>query len=172
MFILPACWLGFAILRCFSFRVFLASILGVIVPCLLYAVVIYAFLPTFDLQALLSFDYSPGFSMEKLQLPTQIYIGSLFVIFFSSIFGTYTDFHKQTNNRRRITNFILILLVCFIILFIIQSEFEGTFFPFIALCFSIFISHIFSTKKSKFYAILFFVFIIINIVFIVYNFLY
>ena len=166
--IIPVCWLGFAVLRSFSFRVFLASILGVIATLLIYFAVIYTVSPIFDIQTLFNFDFSLDFTIKELQLPTQLYIGSLFVMFFILIFGAYADFHIQNNNTRRNIYFILILLICFIII----SNFEKTLFSFIALCFSIFASHIFSTKKSGFYPILFLIFLFINVAFVVYNFLY
>ena len=168
LLIIPVCWLGFIVLRCFSFRVFLASLLGVIAPLLIYSVVIYAVSPTFDFQSLFNFDFSLNFGIKELQLPTQLYIGLLFVVFIISILGTYADFYTQNNSIRRNINFILILLVSFVIIL----NFEKTLFPFIALCFSIFASHIFSTKKNNFYPILFRVFIFINLAFVVYNFLY
>ena len=166
--IIPVCWLGFIVLRCFSFRIFLASILGVITPFLIYSAVLYAVSPTFDFQTLFNFDFSLNFGIKELQLPTQLYIGLLFAVFIISILGTYADFYTQNNSVRRNINFILTLLVSFIVIL----NFEKTLFPFVALCFSIFSSHIFSTKKNNFYSILFLVFIFINLAFIVYNFLY
>ena len=171
--ILPACWLGFVVLRCFSFRIFLASVLGVLAVGLLYAAANYViFAPKFfSWHDLFYLDFYLGFCIRYLQLPLQIYIGSLLVLFFITIFGTYADFHKQANNIRRNINFILILLVCFIALFAVQRDFKGTFFPFIALCFSVFASHLFSAKTSKFYTGLFFIFIIINAGFVAYLFI-
>jgi len=168
LLIIPVCWLGFVAIRCFSFRVFLASVLGAIVPCLIYVVAIYVASPTFDFQTLFNFDFSLNFGIKELQLPTQLYIGLLFVVFIISILGTYADFYTQNNSIRRNINFILILLVSFIIIL----NFEKTLFPFIALCFSIFVAHLFSVKKNSFYPILFLVFIFINLAFVVYNFLY
>jgi len=166
--IIPICWLGFIVLRSFSFRVFLASILGVIATLIIYFAVIYTVSPTFDIQMLFNFDFSLNFGIKELQFPTQLYIGLLFVVFIISILGTYADFYTQSNSIRRNINFILILLVSFIIIL----NFEKTLFPFIALCFSVFASHIFSTKKNNFYPILFLAFIFINLAFVVYNFLY
>jgi len=172
IFIITACWLGFIIIRCFSIRVIFASILGLFVPWLLYAVVVYAISDTFDIYELFSIGFSLGFSMENLQLPTKIYIGLLFVMFLISLFGTYANFHNLTSSTRRNINFILILLIYFIIIFILQENFEGTYFPFIALCFSIFISNVFSMKTNLFLSILFLVFFCVNIVFVIYNFLW
>jgi len=168
LLIIPVCWLGFVVLRCFSFRVFLASLLGVIAPLLIYSAVIYVVSPTFDFQTLFNFDFSLNFGIKELQLPTQLYIGLLFVVFIISILGTYADFYTQNNSIRRNINFILILLVSFIIIL----NFEKTLFPFIALCFSIFVAQLFSVKKNNFYPILFLIFIFINLAFVVYNFLY
>ena len=172
IFIIPVCWLGFMILKYFSLRVFFASVMGVFTPWIIYASVMYITSPAFSLQELLNISFSLGFSMEELQLPTQIYIGLLFVVFFISFVGTYFNFYKQNNIVRKNINFMLILFSCFVIIFIFQKNFEGTFFPFIALCFAIFVSNIFSIKKNNFYSILFLVFLFVNIVFVAYNFLF
>lgn len=171
IFVIPASWIAFMLLRRFSFRLFLASLLGILVPWILYSVIVYIKTSVFDIQSLFSISFSLGFSMEELQLPTKIYIASLFVVFFISLFGTYTDFYKLANSTRKNINFILMLLVYFIVVFILQENFEGTYFPFIALCFSIFVSNVFSAKKSNFYSILFLIFLCINFAFVVYNFL-
>lgn len=172
IFLLPVCWLGFATFRSLSLRVFLASLLGALTPWVLYTAILYIFLPDFSLHGLLNFQFSFGFSMEELQIPTKIYIGVLFAIFIILLIGTYTEFHKNVNTTRKNINFVLFLLFYFLLFFALQEDFLGTFFPFIAFCFAAFIANIFSSKQTKFYSILFLVFLIVNIAFVFYNFLW
>ncbi len=172
VFLIPVCWLGFIALHSFSFRVFLASVIGAVVPWIIYGCVMYILLPEFNVPGLFHFNFSPGFSMEELQLPTQIYIGVLFILFLIILIRTYKDFYKHANATRRNLNFILILLICFIFVFILQEDFIGTFFPFIAFCFSVFISNIFSGKMTNFLSVVFIVFFVLNMVFATYNFLW
>jgi len=172
IFVIPFCLLGFIFQHRFSLRILLASFLGVLAPWFLYGIFIYIKSPVFDFQSLFYFGFSLGFSMEELQLPTKIYIGALFAVFFTALFGTYADFYKLANSTRRNINFNLVLLIYFILVFIFQQDFEGTFFPFITLCFSVFIANVFSTKRNDFYSILFLIFLGVNIAFAVYNFLW
>jgi len=169
--ILPACWLGFFLLRSMSLRIFLASVLGVLAVYLLYASLQYVIMPEFFWNKLIDIDFQFGICILYLPLPAQIYFGLLFCILLITIFGTYANFHKQANSIRRNTNFILILLVSFVALFVLQRNFKPEFFPFIALCSAILISQLFSVKKERFYAGLFYFFILLNIAFTAYLFI-
>ncbi|WP_163629152.1 hypothetical protein [Paludibacter sp. 221] len=172
IFVIPVCWLGFLVLRSLSYRTFLASTIGAVVPWIIYAAIRYFISPDIVFADLFNLTFSLGFSMEGLQLPTKIYIGLLLAIFLITLIGTYADFRRNGSITRKNINFILTLLIYFVVVFFFQDSFNGTVFPFIALCFAIFISNVFSTKQTNFYSILFIVFLVLNMAFVVYNFMW
>ena len=172
MFLIPICWLGFLLLQSFSLRTWLASLMGAVAPWMLYGAGLYAFDPPVDWGGVFRLHFSFGFSLDGLMLPTKLYIGLLFVLFFITLAGTYTDFQRKSDSTRRNLNFILMILVFFLLAFLAQAEFDGTLFPFIALCFSLFISNVYSIRRTNFYAVLYLVFLGVNLLFLIFNFVW
>ena len=172
MFLIPICWLGFLLLQSFSLRTWLASLMGAVAPWLLYCAWLYAFDPPLDADSLFRLHFSFGFSLDGLMLPTKLYIALLFVLFFITLAGTYTDFQRKSDGTRRNLNVVLMILVFFLLAFLAQAEFDGTLFPFIALCFSLFIANVYSIRRTNFYAILYLAFLVVNLLFLVFNFIW
>lgn len=172
LLLVPLCWVGFGILRCLSLRTFLASILGVAAPWVLHIAGVYVLEGTVDVAGLWQWQFEPGFGLEELMVPTKIYIALLFFVFFVVIAGTYAGYQQQAVNTRRNVNFVLLFLLGFIAAFLFQADFSGVFFPFIALCFAVFIAHVYSYRPTRLYRVVFAVFVSLNLLFAVYNFVW
>lgn len=170
--IMPVCWLGFMFLQSLSARTFTASMLGALAPWTIYCAGIYLTQPEYDWSRLFHIYFSPGFSMDSLMIPTRIYIGVLFILFFIMLAGTYSDFLQKATSTRRNINFMLVMLTFFLLVFLSQDEFDGKLFPFIALCFSIFIANVYSLKKNNFYLGTYLVFLTVNLLFLIFNFIW
>jgi hypothetical protein len=164
--LIPVCWMGFMIFQSFSFRTFLASVLGTLAPWILYLTAQLSIKGDIDFHDII--NIKPVFSIDIFHssIPTLIYAGGLLIIMSMGLIGlsslTISD-SIQTKNK---LNFLILLLFSISILGLLFQDQLKLFLPLLALCYSILIAHPFTLKLNNFYGILFIVFVVWNIGFV------
>lgn len=163
LFLIPLVWIGFVQLKCFSIRVLLASLMGMLIPWIFYLsyqlfagnkIVIFS---TF------SEEFQPGFLLNAITIYEQIYIIALILILIIGLFGIYTNLLSDSIQNRKNINVLVLMLVFLIILALIFPKHALALLPLIASFMAMLLAHPFTLQKSKFYTILFFIFIAIHV---------
>jgi len=167
IFLIPVCWIGFMMFQSFSFRTFLASIFGVLIPWIIYLSVQYSLVPEFDITKQLNIYLNIDYTFATYALSEIIYAVALGIIMLISIIGMYSITNSDAINTRNKLNFLFLLLLSVIVLAILFRNQFASFLPFIALIYSILISHPLTLKQNNFYGILFVVFCLFNIAFVI-----
>ena len=167
IFVIPVCWVGFMMFQSFSLRTFLASVFGVLTPWILYLSVRFMINPDLDITKQIDVYLNIDYSFSTFSLSEIIYSASIAVIMLIGIIGMYSVSNSDAINTRNKLNFLFLMLLTVIILaFLFRNQFIS-FLPFIALIYSILISHPLTLKQNNFYGILFVVFCLINIAFVI-----
>jgi len=167
IFLIPVCWIGFMMFQSFSFRTFLASIFGVIIPWILYLSIQYSLVPEFDITKHINIYLNIDYTLSTYALSEIIYAVAIGIIMLLSIIGMYSITNSDAINTRNKLNFLFLLLISVIVLALLFRNQFASFLPFIALIYSILISHPLTLKQNNFYGILFVVFCLFNIVFVI-----
>ena len=169
LFLMPIVWIGFAQLKSFSGRVFLASIMGVLVPWIFYlSYQIYAGNEFLIFQHLFV-EFSPNFLFSNLMIHERIYIGTIIVIFIISLFGIYTNLLSDAAQNRKNINFLVLMLIFLLILIFSFAKHALAFLPMVAFSMAMLLAHPFTLNKSKFFSILFYLFCVINVAYMFFN---
>ena len=170
IFLLPLCWIGFVMFQSFSLRTLLASIFGGITPWLLYIAGQYIFQSDINLNSLLLTNLATGINFTTISVVSIIYFSILAIIMIVNLVGLYSNAHSDAMNTRVNLHFLILLLVAILIItFIFNNQF-ASFLPFIALIYSILVSHAFTLKQNNFFGYVFIVFFSVNIVYVISNF--
>lgn len=167
IFIIPVYWIGFMMLQSFSIRTLLASILGTLTPWVLYLSIHYFLNPNIDLMQFFKIYTNIELDLFSFSLVNLIYIGSLAIVMIISLVGMFSIYNRDAIHTRNKLNFLLLLLISFLILSLLFKKQFSLFLPFIALQYSFLVSHPFSLKQNNFYNILFIIFCVLNIAFII-----
>ncbi len=172
IFLIPICWLGFIMFQSFSLRTFIASVFGTLSPCILYVAILFLIQLEFKIEHSFYLNFDNIFELNALSLTSISYIASLVIILLIGLYGMYSNFHSEAIQSRANLNFILLLLVFVIIISLVFYNQYSLFLPFIAILFSFLVSHPFSLKQNKFFGIVFIIFCVLNIAFIISNFIF
>jgi hypothetical protein len=167
IFLLPVFWLGFVIFQSFSLRTFLATILGLLAPWIIYLSIFYFFNQQIEFSQLLHVNFNIAIGELSLTLPRIIYIAIIILIMIICIFGMYSITNSDAIRTRNNLNFSLLLIISVLILCFIYRNQLASFLPIIALLYALIVSHPFSLKTNNFYGILFIIFIVINIAYVI-----
>ncbi|MDD2284480.1 MAG: hypothetical protein PHQ11_03660 [Paludibacter sp.] len=169
LFLMPVVWIGFAQLKSFSTRVFLASFMGMLVPWIFYlSYQLYAGNEILIFNTLFE-EFQPGFLLTDLSLHKRIYIGFLFLIFIISLVGIYTNLLNDSAQTRKNINFFVLILVFLIPLIVIFPRHTLAFLPLVAFFLSMLLAHPFTLNYSRFFTLLFFVFCAVNAAYMYFN---
>lgn len=171
IFILPAFWVAFILFQCMSIRTFLASVFGIITPWIFYIWFSWEFQP--DKQWLLV--------LQKVLTPTlPVFYSETYKIAFIVInaillilgLGRFSDSLRldSIQTRQRMKIFIWIILFIAVSAFFYTSAFPA-FLAIAAIAFSMLIAHPLTLQKSLLNSILLIILIVVNVVFVVVNFL-
>ena len=169
VFLIPICWIGFVMFQSFSLRTFLASLIGILNPWILYLAFRYYLNSDFDIVQYFSAFFAFKLAIPVFSLPIMIYIGMLILILFLVLIGLYSNLNYDAIQTRNRINFLVLVLFTFSALSLIFNAYIITFLPLIAFTFSLIASHPFSLKKGIFYPIVFYVFCVLNIAFLIYT---
>lgn len=167
IFLIPVCWIGFMMFQSLSFRTFLASVFGVLIPWILYLSIQYSLVPEFDITKHINIFLNIDYTFSTYSLSEIIYAVAIGIIMLLSIIGMYSITNSDAINTRNKLNFLFLLLLSVIVLAILFRNQFASFLPFIALIYSILISHPLTLKQNNFYGILFVVFCLFNVAFVI-----
>jgi hypothetical protein len=163
LFLIPLAWIGFVPLKCFSTRIFLASLMGMLLPWIFYfSYQLYAGNEIVIFNALFEV-FQPGFFLNALTIYEQIYILALVLIVVISLFGIYTNLLSESVQNRKNINVLVFMLVFLIALVFIFPKHAPAFLPLIASLIAMLLAHPFTLQKTRFYTFLFFIVIAIHI---------
>lgn len=163
LFLIPLAWIGFVQLKCFSTRIFLASLMGMLLPWIFYfSYQLYAGNEIVIFNALFEV-FQPGFFLNALTIYEQIYIVALVLIVVISLFGIYTNLLSESVQNRKNINVLVFMLVFLIALVFIFPKHAPAFLPLIASLIAMLLAHPFTLQKTRFYTFLFFIVIAIHI---------
>lgn len=167
IFLIPVFWIGFVFFQSFSIRTFLATLLGVLAPWIIYLSIFYFFNQQVELSQLLNANFNLEIDDLTLSIPRIIYIASIILIMIICIFGMYSITNGDAIRTRSNLNFLLLLIVSVLILTFVFRNQLASFLPIIALLYAMIVSHPFSLKTNNFYGILFIIFTIVNIAYVI-----
>ena len=166
---IPVCWLGFMRFYSFSLRTFLASVFGTLVPWVLFLSLRIYFQPDMLWINTLAQGFYIGVPVVELQLNEIIYMSGIAIIMLIGLFGLFMNLRSDAIQTRAKLNFLLILLIASFIFFMVFIYQFLVFLPVIALCYALLISHPFTLRTTNFFAILFILFVVINVAFVISN---
>lgn len=169
IFFLPLSWIGFARFRSLSMRTFLASLIGTIVPWIFYFSIRYYLQPDLVWLNILYSNFQIGFILTDIPLNELIYIASMAIIIIIGLVGLFSNLHGDSLQSRAYLNFLLILLIFSVAFsFIFINEYYA-FIPIVIMSFSILLAHPFTLKPFGFYAILFYILVLVNFTYLISN---
>jgi hypothetical protein len=169
LFLMPIVWIGFAQLKSFSGRVFLASIMGVLIPWVFYfSFQFYTGNEILIFQNLFT-EFSPNFLLANLILHERIYIAAIILIFIISLFGIYTNLLNDAAQNRKNLNFLVLLLIFLLLLIFTFAKHALAFLPMVAFSMAMLLAHPFTLNKSRFFTILFYLFCVMNVAYMFFN---
>lgn len=171
MFLILLSWLGFFILKCNSPKVFIASIMGALIPWIYYFA--YSYLSGSEITVFQSFtiDFQPGLLLIGRPVHEHVYLTFTLLIMIISVIGTYKNLYNDSLQTRKNINLIVVFLLFLVLTIFIFPKQALAFLPLIAIGYAFIFAHPLSLKTTKFYSILFFLFLLVNIVYMGYNFL-
>ena len=148
-------WIGFSMLKCLTFRTFFASVIGFVVPWILfYGVLMLAFNQTTlfpDVSGIIYhynlFDYT--------NIPVIVYSGLMFVIFSIAMVGLTLNVTRENIQARNELVFFRIVAVALILLIIFRFSNITAYLPLVAAVFAILSAYTFTLLKNLFYSIVF-----------------
>ncbi len=165
--LIPVCWLGFIIFQSFSLRTFLASLLGAIVPWIVFASIHYLTTNSVDILHLFNISFSFNLNYSIVTLPRIVYVSGLTLVMIIGIIGMYSLSNGDAIHTRNKLNFLVLLLVSSLTLEFFNCYQVSLFLPLLAMIYAVLISHAFTLKQNNFYGIVFYIFFSLNIVFVI-----
>ena len=147
---IPLCWIGFARFKSLSLRTFLASIIGGLVPWILYISIRYYFEPDFEWLKTIFSNFQIGFILLDRPLNELIFMASLTIIILVGLVGLFTNTHGDSLQSRAYLNFLFILLIFSFLFSIVFINEYHAFVPFVIMLFSILLAHPFTLKPFGF----------------------
>ena len=165
-FLLLVCWIALFSFKSFSLRTFLASIIGILTPFILYFSCFYLFDGNVDFSWFLNhFIIETTLSISDFSGYFLIYVVIIFFILVFCTISVYADFSKNTIHTRKNLNFILFIFLFSIAIRTLYTDTLTSIMPLTVLASTIFLSHTFTLKQTKFWRSLFLCFFLINILF-------
>ncbi len=165
--IIPVCWLGFIALQSLSIRTWLASIFGALIPWILYIAVRFYIQPDMSWLYDLIEGFELGFTIDFEDISHIIYLTSMIITFAIGFVGLLSNLQGDSlHTRAKISFQVLIFSFSFLFSLIFKNMYLE-FMLIVALTGSILISHPLTLKPRGFYAILFYVLILINLSYLI-----
>ena len=166
---IPLIWVGLLLFHSMSFRIFLATIFGLLTPWILYLSIRLYLQPDLDWILNIRDSFQLGLPVLGRPLNEIIYMAVLFVLSVIGLVGLSSNLNQDSMQTRSLINFntwLLALSFVFSMLFVRQFF---VFLPFIGVGLSILLAHPLTLKKANFYTIIFVIFIFVNILFVISN---
>lgn len=169
VYLIPFFGLGYFILKCSSFRVFIASVLGFVTPwVLLLGTFYFLYDSVYFIRRIPTFLYKYTlFSYENM--PTNIYVGILALILVFSLLQMTANARQDSLQIRNELTFIKLVGFGVLLLFILRFSNSTSYLPTIALFFTIFVSYAFTLIRNLFNSIMFIGLCVISFIFMFYR---
>lgn len=168
LFLIPIAWFGFAHLKSLSVKVFLASLMGIMLPWIYYFT--YMLYSGHEIPVLIG-ELRFGLLGTDFSLYERIYVITLVLIFTVCLFGIYADLLHDSVQTRKNINFFILSLIFLFILIVILPDYMPIFLPIIAFFISILFAHAFTLNNSLFFSILFFFLCLLNLAYMAFNYI-
>jgi len=166
---IPLIWVGLILFNSMSFRNFLASIIGVLTPWILFAALKFYYQPDFEWIKSIGNSFEIGIPVLGRPLNEMVYMAILFILSAIGLVGLSTNLNQDSMQTRSLINFntwMLFLSFGYSMIFVRQFF---VFLPFVGVGLSILLAHPLTLKKANFYGIIFVIFIAVNLLFVVSN---
>jgi hypothetical protein len=167
LLLIPVCWVGLIMLQSMSWRIFLASVFGTLTPWILYLSVKLLLSPAFEIQDFISSSLIFNINFAIIPLRTLIYITLLDLILLICLAGMYSISNSDSIHTRSKLNFLILLLISVQLICLFFGNQLLSLLPLIAFIYAILVAHPFTLIPSKFYLILFSIFVSVNLLFII-----
>ncbi len=171
LWMVPVVWINFLQMRAFTLRTFLASILGILSPWILYAGGYFVFQDNFDFNKLIFSRFFDGgkYDFSSFQSIDLIYFVSLAAVLLISIVYIYMNYQQDSISTRSKLNMIIIQMLFLLGISIFHASVFYCFLPFAVFFYVLLLSHPFSTRENNFFSILFLVFCLLNVAFVLFK---
>lgn len=166
LFMIPVVWIGFSLIQCLSFRTWLASVFGFVLPFLLIIflksysgeTVFFNFEKDFHIQATFLFA-SAGWAENTYNILITIVLAI-------GLWGLLSNMNKDSIQSRSYLRFLLLFLFSNLIIILVFAEMQSLLLPIVAMTASILVAHPFTVHKSPIYTYTFISYVVINILYI------
>lgn len=166
--IFPFIWFGFGILKAFSSRTLLASVLGIFTPWLLYASVLYMINPAIDWSGLIQFNFDPRFILSGIPLPEMIYNTVIIMLLILVFPGIFRQMSKDAIQTRNYLYFIMLILLALLTIVFVFANVQTVFLPALAFLSAILFCHPIILNKSPYFSIILLIFLATNLIYVIY----
>lgn len=170
LFYFPFILLGLQFLKSLSLRTFFATLVGLLIPWIIYLSILWFYFPE-QLKHILSLPSEINFLFIGIDLVEIIYNIILLILLLIGLYGLFDGIKKDTIQTRNFNYFLIMMLIVSLPVIILFSESQAFLLPLLAFLSSIIISHPISLKNSIIYNWYFVVFVLLNVIFVVYNFI-
>ena len=169
LLVIPVVWIGFAQQECLSVKVWLASVMGVIVPWLFFFS--YHLYKGNEILIFKEFwlNLNPLETITSFSPIEKIYIIVLIFIFIISLIGIYSNLLKDSLQTRKRISYFVLNFALLLLLNLFSSDNALAFLPFTAYFIAMLIAHPFSLNQSRFFAVLFFIVCLIHALYMYLN---
>lgn len=169
LLVIPVVWIGFVQQECFSGRVWLASVMGAIVPWLFFFS--YHLYKGNEILIFKDFwlNFRPLEAIKSFSLVEKIYIIVLIFIFIISLAGIYSNLLQDSLQTRKRINYFVLNFVFLLLLNLCSSRDASAFLPLTAYFTAMLMAHPFSLNKSRFFTVLFLIVCLIHAVYMYLN---
>ena len=163
LFLVPVFWLSFPFFRITGFRTFMASVIGLVTPYILFTVVLalLGVLPEWLISAKQQFE----FPISSISPRLIMYLIFLFLFFLFSVFGFLWQMNNDKIRIKQSYFFFFLLTISLFVIAVVRIQV----FPLLALMFSITAGHYFTLNESRISFFWFIVFVLGGVAFFVLN---
>ena len=169
LFIIPIIWIGFIQHECLTLRTWLASLMGIALPWLFYVV----YQVYIGNEILIFTDLRNGLfnwqDVMQLAAVDKVYLLSFTLIFVICLIGIFSNMLKDTLQTRKQINFHILFFFLILTVSVIGSFKNAALLPVLAYFLATLMAHPFSLKKSRFFAVLFVLFGLIQLAYFYLN---
>lgn len=170
LFYFPFILLGLQFLKSLSLRTFFASLVGLLTPWIIYISILSFFNPE-QLKQILSIPSGFHLLFTGIDKAEIIYNIILLILLLVGLLGLFDGIKKDTIQTRNFNYFLIMMLIATLPVIILFSESHAFVLPLVAFLSSIIVSHPISLKNSIIYNWYFVLLVLLNVIFVVYNFI-
>ncbi len=169
LYLMLILWLGMVMLQSFSFKTFLASIIALIIPWTYFLVYqIYKGSEIIVLDKLAAILNAKPIT-NYISFYDKIYLFTINIILIITLIGFYSNLLRDSIRTRKNINYFVLSLILILSFSMIFPFSLLVLMPFIAFFMAYLFAHFFSLNQSLFYTILFYIVLLFNIAYWIFN---